>query len=103
MTGTLLIMLKITIIVTLVVEWWCVPTELYNSLMTRLLGRPTHYVLIKPFSCGVCMTFWSCLTYVLLYNFNFDCVFFCFIFAYIEPFIYCFINKVDFLIRYILK
>lgn len=100
----LLSLLKITFIVMVVIDWLDIPTELFNGLASFILKKQTYYRVIKPFSCGLCMTFWVCFIYVAVNGLLcFDTFFYCICFAVLEPFLYLLFCKIEVFIRRILQ
>lgn len=63
-------LLLITAAVTYVVDVSGFTTS-WRSLLARALSRPGHTIReedlrpLKPFDCGKCMTFWTCLGYAI--------------------------------------
>lgn len=100
----LLSLFKITFIVMVVIDWLDIPTDWFNSVASFILKKQTYYRVIKPFSCGLCMTFWVCLIYVAVKGLLcFDTFFYCICFAVVEPFLYLLFCKIETFIRMILQ
>lgn len=57
-----------------------------NEYLKRLTGKP--YRIPKPFSCSLCMTWWLCLIWSIIFNFSLGNIALSLIFALLTPVMY---------------
>lgn len=77
-------LLLITLITVFIIDLSGIIDELEHSLSKWLNKKSVH--IPKPFSCSLCMTWWTGLIYLLvIHNFTFITIAYCALLAYLTP------------------